>query len=388
MSRALRHQNCRPFCWTLYFRLVFTLALLQFQPLVAQQPLQVEFNLFNLPSCRQTWIALNSPALATFEKRPLGECLKTLGTAYRVSIWVDRRVDLSRLVSIVGTNAAEPPETKTTFGRLKAVAKLGGADAGVIENVVYVGPADQIGAVQRAAVRLHDEIMTSRKRASTAEQVGLRSLKWEELTTPSELLDNIQKLWSIKVDSELPHDLMHAGELPSSTLATQLTLLHAGFDQQIECTASDVFTTSQLVQESDWKADYADKEVQTDRLAAARKEFPKATMLTQGKVSTVTGPAGFHLRLLAIRVPTNARIPEPKFTIPQFRAPLERVISDLAKHLGMEAKWSDSIPQTKRRTVVTFGVSKAKTADEILKQIADESGLKIQRQQQTIEVLP
>ena len=381
------HQNRRNFCWTLSSRLVLALTFLQFQPLVAQQPLEVEFNLFNLPNCRQTLIALNSPAFATFEKRPLGECLKTLAEAYRVSIWVDRRVDLSRLVSIVGNGPNEPQEAKTTLGRLVSVAKLGGADAGLIENIVYVGPADQIGAVQRAAVRLHDEIMTQRKGASNGEQVELRTLSWEEITTPTELLDNIQKRWSIKVNSELSHDLMHAGELPSSTLATQLTLLHAGFDRQVECNSSGIFIASPLVQESVWKAEYADKELQTERLVAARKEFPNATMLVKGKVSTVTGPARFHLRLLAIRIPTS-RTPEPKFTIPEFRAPLERVIGDLAKHLGMQVNWSNDIPQSKRQAVVNFGVPKAKTTNEILKQIADESGLKIQRQQQTIEVLP
>ena len=321
------------------------------------------------------------------ERRPLGECLKTLGAAYRVAIWVDRRADLSRLVSIVGVGANESLEAKTTLGRLAAVAKLGGADAGLIENVVYVGPADQIGAVQRAAVRLHNEIMTHRKGVSNGDQVELRTLSWEEITTPTELLDNIQKRWSIKVNSELPHDLMHAGELPSSTLATQLTLLHAGFDRQVECDRSGVFTTNPLVQDSIWKTEYVDKELQTDRLTTARKEFPKATLLTKGKVSTVTGPTGFHLRLLAIRIPTS-RTPEPKFTIPEFRAPLERVIGDLAKHLGMQVNWSDDIPQSKRQAVVTFGVPKAKTTNEILKQISDTSGLKIQRQQQTIEVLP
>jgi len=387
MLRPFGHQNRRTFYWTLSSRLVFALAFLQFQPLVAQQPLEVEFNLFNLPNCRQILIALNSPALATFEKRPLGECLKTLAEAYRVSIWVDRRVDLSRLVSIVGNGANEPPEAKTTLGRLVAVAKLGGADAGLIENIVYVGPADQIGAVQLAAVRLHNEIMTNRKGASNDEQVELRTLNWDEITTPTELLDNIQKRWSIKVNSELPHDLMHAGELPSTTLATQLTLLHAGFDRQVECNSSSIFTASQLVQESVWKADYADKEVQADRLAAARKEFPKATMLTKGKVSTVTGPTGFHLQLFAIRIPTS-RNTEPKFTMNEVRAPLENVIGVLAKNLGMQVNWSDDIPQSKRQAVVNFGVPKAKTTNEILKQIADESGLKIQRQQQTIEVLP
>jgi hypothetical protein len=296
-------------------------------------------------------------------------------------------VDIIRLVSIVGIGSNEKQEAKTTLDRLVAVARLGGADAGPIENVVYVGPTDQIGAVQRAAVRLHDEIMKHRKSLLNSEQVELRTLCWEELTTPMELLESIQRQWSIEVSSDLPHDLMHAGELPSSTLATQLTLLHAGFNRQVECDRSGLFTSSPLAQESIWKAEYAEKDVRVDRLTAVRKEFPQATLHAKGKVFTVTGPTGFHLRLLSIRVPTS-RAPEPKFSIPAFKAPLERVVGDLAKHLGMQVKWSDGIPQSKRQAVVTFGVAKAKTTNEILKQIADENGLKIQRQGQMIEVSP
>lgn len=388
MLRLFALRNRIFFSWTLSTTLFFGFVLLSFQSLSAQPPLDVEFNLFNIPSCRQALVALNSPALATFEERPLSECLKTLSEAYRISIWVDRRVDVSRLVSIVGIGANDSAEAKTALGRLTTIAKLGGADAGLIENVVYVGPSGQIGAVQRSAVRLHDEIMRARKDAS----IELRTLSWEDITTPTELLDNIQKRWSIKVESKLPHDLMHAGELPSSTLATQLTLLHAGFDRQVECDSDGKFTTSQLVQDEVWAAEYAEKELQTDRLTAARKEFPKATVQTKGKVSTVTGPTAFHLRLLATRQQSNrnatARNAEPKFTIPQFNAPLERVVGDLAKHLGMQVNWSKEIPESTRRTIVTFGVPKPKTPDEILQQIADENKLRIQRQGQTIEVSP
>lgn len=386
MPRSTDHQNRRFFCWTLSLRLVFVAAFLPNQTLFGQQPLEIKFNLVSLPSSRQAMMALSSQGFATFEKRPLGECLKTLGTAYRTAIWIDRRVDTSRLISIVGaTNDSQ--DSQTTLGRLVAVARLGGADAGLVENVVYVGPSDQVGIVQRAAVRLHNEIMTHR--ASKSEKVELQKLSWEDITTHSELLDIIEKQWSVKVNSQLPHDIMHAGELPASTLATQLTLLHAGFGLQVDCDSDGTFSSTPLAQESIWKADYGDKELQTDRLVAARKEYPKATMQTKGKVSTVTGPTGFHMRLLAPRVSNiNPRTTDPKFTIPQFRAPLERVIGDLAKHLGMQVKWSEEIPQSKRQAVVTFGVKEWKTADEIVKQIADESGLTIQRKQQTIEVSP
>lgn len=388
MLRPFGHQILTTICWTLPLQAVFVVAIFPFQTLVAQEPLEVEFNLYNLPSCRQTLTKLNSQALVTFDKRPLGECFKTLSAAYQVAIWVDRRVDRSRIVSIVAVGANEVPESKTTLGRIAAVAKLGGCDAGLIENIVYIGPPDQIGAVQRAAARLHNEIMTFRKGLANKAQVELRTLNWEEITTPAELLRNIQEQWSIEIDSELTHDLMHSGTLPSSTLATQLTLLHAGFDLQVDCDKNGTYSTSPLAQESVWKAEYSSKELQTDRLTAARKEFPKATMSVRGKVSTVTGPTGFHLRLLATRVPNPRKTEPARFTIPEIRAPLERVLGDLAKQLGMQVQWSDEIPQSERQAIVNFSVPEAKTTDEIIEQIADENHLKVLIQGQTIEVSP
>ena len=157
MLRLFAHENRSFLRWTLFSQAFFVVTLCALRSLDAQQPLEVDFNLLNLPSCRQALVALNSQAFATFEKRPLSECLKTLAEAYRVPVWIDRRVDTSRLVSVVGVAASDSIESKTTLGRLIEVARLGGADAGLIENVVYVGPVDQIGAVQRAAVRLHNE---------------------------------------------------------------------------------------------------------------------------------------------------------------------------------------------------------------------------------------
>lgn len=392
MLRLFDYKNRGFCCWTHSFLLHFALTILTLRSAVGQQPLEVEFNLLNVPSCRQALVALSSPGFASFEKRPLGECLQALAEAYRVPMWVDRRVDLSRLVSIFGNGAKDPPESKTTLARLAAVAKLGGADVGLVENVVYVGPADQIGVVQRAAVRLHNEIMLHRKAAVKVAKVDSRTLSWEDITTPMELLERIEQQWSIKVDSKIPHDLMHAGQLPSTTLATQLTLLHAGFDLQVDCDTKGTFTVSPLIHESVWQAGYPEKELQSDRVPVARKEFPAATIQIKGGVSTVTGPTAFHLRLLAIRLPKtrppSSRTGDDAFQIPEFRAPLERVIGDFAKKLGMEVQWSKDIPENKRKAVITFGVPKAKTIDEILKQIADENGLTIHRQGQLIEVFP
>ncbi len=99
----------------------------------------MQFNLLELPSARNAISTFGLPAFATFEKQQLGTCLNNFAEAYRVPIWIDRRVDISRIITMVGQGEKDSASSKTILGRMQALAKLGGADAGLIENVVYVG---------------------------------------------------------------------------------------------------------------------------------------------------------------------------------------------------------------------------------------------------------
>ncbi len=373
--------------WTLLQSAVYIIALLITETGLAQQPLEITFNLLELPSSRQALNSLSNPAMATFEKRPLAECLVNLSEIYKVPIWIDRRVDRSRLISIVGLASKEFPDANTTLGRIRAVAQVGGAEAGLVENVIYVGPPDQFASIQFAAVRLHNELMVAHKQIESGARVDLKSLNWDELTTPSELVRIIEQQWSVAVDAALPHDLMHAGKLPSSTLGTQLTLLLAGFGQQATCKSPTEFTTSDLANDSAWKSEYSAKEIQTMRYSAAKLEHPQASMQIKNGVCIVSGPTAFHLKLLTVRAQVSRNV-EPKFTLGEVRGPLEQIVGGLGKHLNLAVVWSESIPMAKKQAVITFGVLKAKTPDEILRQLGQESGLSIQRQGETIIVSP
>ncbi len=218
-------------------------------------------------------------------------------------------------------------------------------------------------------------------------KIDTKSIDWDELTTPSELRDELASTWAIQIEGELPHDLMHAGSLPATTLATQLTLLYAGFDQQVDVLKGGSFVAKPLEALSEWKATYSSSEVQSNRLNEAKRSFPKAKLTTRSNRSTLSGPTNFHLQMLNVKVAVPRNV-EAKFTIPQLRAPLERIVGDLAKHLGFDVMWSDQIPAIKRQAVFTFEVAKPKSADEILLQIATDCGVKIDRQGQTIVVSP
>ncbi len=388
MSRRLIAAGNRRFPWTLLFVAILSSCLgLATKSVCGQQPPAIEFNLLDLPGSRLALNKLANPAIATFEKRPLAECLESLSEFYNVAIWIDRRVDRSRLISLVGLASKDFPDAGTTFGRISAVANLGGAEAGLIENIVYVGPKAELAAAQFSAVRLHNEIMNAGRATKSGSQAETKLLQWDELATPTELLNTIERKWSVQIDAILPRDLMHAGKLPASTLATQLTLLLAGFGQQADCKSANTFAVSSLAKTTDWKGNYAAKAVQTNRYSAAKKEYPQATMQTRGGVCTIVGPTAFHLKLLTARS-TPVRNLEPKFTLSEVRGPIEQIVEGLAKQLSLEVSWSDAIPLSKKQAVISFGVLKAKTPDEILTQLAKECELSIQRTGETIVVSP
>ncbi len=369
----------QPACWTVLS--IFSLACIYCAAAAHAQNLEIRYNLLELPSARQAQVDFSKPVFATVDQQPLGRCLVELARTYQVSLWLDRRVDRSRIVSYDG-QSHKPAGDDSALARLRAIAKLGEADAGLIENVLYVGPADQVAAVQYAAIRLHDEI------SQTARTAQLQALAWEELTTPTELLAQIQSQWQVSCVAELPHDLMHAGQLPTSTLATQLTLLCAGFELQAHRATEGNMVLEALDQTTVWQANYLRKDVQTQQFVNARRDFPGATATIQNGLAVITGPTDFHLRLLTPNRPTPRETKELKFSIPKINAPLAKILGDMSKQLGMQLEWDRRITESQKDSLLTFGVPEPRSLAEVLKILSSTSGLVIERREQTILVGP
>ncbi len=366
-------------------------------------PLVITHNLIELNTCRKAVSRLSAPMAVQYDRYPLPEALLETLTAADVPIWLDRRVDRSRLVSILQRN-----DKATRFTCVSDLAKSGGFEAGLIESVIYVGPSDQVSAVQRAAIRLHQQWTGLAKPNQTAG----KTLEWGELTTPEELLVKIEKLWDIDVEAALPHDLMRAGKLESTSLATQLTLLMAGFDLQVRCESAKRLVTEPLEKNANWTATYSKKELVDETPQSLANEYQGAKIESKGGSTRVTGPTDLHLRLLKpLTTGTEQNRPSKEnnsktnksgrghaksndplmrtFTLPKpFTAPLENVLNQLAKNFSIDVQWADSIAQVKRQKVTTLDVPTPKTLDEVLESISQSSGFNIRRDGKTIRVDP
>jgi hypothetical protein len=342
----------------------------------------VTINLLELPSSRQAQAILSSESRFLWEQQPLRSGLQDLSQVHGISIWIDRGLDPTQLVS-----TAAPPEDSSLQNRLLHIAKLVGAEVGLIENVVYFGPATNVARMQRAAVELHNDI----SRAGSERTAQLRPWKWSELTSSAEMLAQLASQWNIKVSGEIPHDLYHAGELRQpTTLATQLTLLLGGFEQQAVWTAPGRFEFKLLDARTRWQASYRKSDIDLRNLARLKSEYSGSNCLTRGEVSQVSGVTNFHLALLAPRTAKPAagrREATSAWGFEVKQTPVEAVLEKLASSLGFELNWDEACTQEMRQQRISFKVDGA-TTDQLLAEVARVSQLKIVRDKQRVMVKP
>ncbi len=345
----------------------------------------IQFNLLQLPSSRQAMRTLQRNVNFFWDKRPLRDGLQEISRLHGVSIWLDRRIDPTQPMTF-STGGGGNRDGTTLAEALRQVATIAQAEMGLIENVVYLGPVGEVPRLQRAAVQLHNAISES----PTTRRANMRPLSWQELATPRDVLETIQKQWSIAVDGTLPHDLLHAGDLAQpSTLATQLTLIAGGFSKQVEQVRAGGFRTAPLGKQTAWRCTYSQQDLQLARLAALKKQFAGSGLKCRDAKCTAVGTTDFHLGLLTPsatkRRPGDTAQQRWGFTVSNASA--ENIVNSLAASIGFETKWDPSCQQQDKTQLVSFEVDNA-TLDELLEQFARAASLKVQRDGDTVTISP
>ncbi|MEM8734518.1 MAG: hypothetical protein AAGG44_09875 [Planctomycetota bacterium] len=349
----------------------------------AGSPYVPQNNLFQLPSVAVALGRLNQPAGFRWEQKELRGALHELSQNARVTIWIDRRVDPNTKIDY------RPSAATTIYQALESIAKRIGGSVGLVENVVYVGPAPESAAlVQAGAVRMHDSLTLAKHSSSTE----LRKLSWNRVTTPAQILSGIAADWRTQIEGEVPYDLWHAMDLGTCSLATQLTLVLAGFDLQPSLRRSTIGVTP-LAREDSWQYTYPatmlspESSSRRGRLALLSKYG--GSVRQQGNSFLVTGPSNLHLELLrpvraaqAMQQNLESRIVSLE-VIKEF-GPL---MDELAASIGFELTWSDELNEDLRRRRVEFSVKQV-TVDQLLQKCAESAGVRVERKGSTVTVSP
>lgn len=390
-----RESNRRRACgesltWALLFGLVLVLDSACAWPQSTTEGNVVLVNMLELPSSRAAQRTLQTPTRIFWEQTPLRSGLQELGLQHGCTIWLDRNIDPSQLVS---TRAAGPDQDASLQGRLQYIASLTGAEMGLIENVIYFGPPGRVARLQRAAVELHDALSRTavQGRSSNPTAAQLRELHWPELVTSTELLEQIESTWQIYFDQRLPHDLFHAGKfLQPTTLATQVTVLLGGFELEAEWQQGNRFRIIPLQSQTKWRASYPAREVDLRGLVGFMDKYAGGQCETRGNVCHVRGVTDFHLALVAPpRTASGTDISlgskSLRYDFQVVNTQVSAVLESLAQSIGFELQWDQACSIAHRAQLISFEVKQV-TLDQLLAEVARSSGLNILRQKTVVKV--
>ena len=314
---------------------------------------------------------------------PLRDALGRLSRAQGVAIFLDRRVDPDQRVEF--TSRDEPFEVALL--RLCGQLDLGKA---VIGSVVYIGPkqsADKLATV--AALRRKDS--ADLPAAAKARWLKQQPMAWPELTTPAELLEQLQRDGSFVTSDKLPHDLWPGYDLPPLPLADRLSLLLAGFGMTYELQREGAAVKFVPVPDN---IEYEKSYTRSDpaKLAADLKRLmPGLKIGRRGSEVVVRGPFEDHEKIERMlrgeKVKTVVPAPgEKRYSLKVENQPAGAVVRTVAKEIGKEMKY-DSLVLAKLKEKVSFTVQYV-PLDELLKATLQPLGLKAEVTDEALTISP
>jgi hypothetical protein len=163
-----------------------------------------------------------------WKDRPLRDGLVRLAEEYRVAIFLDRRIDPGKEVTV---SVADRPLHEV----LAEVAAAAGGGMTILPPVVYIGPVQTASRLATLAAQRRQEA-AKLPAAIRAKLLHAEAWQWDELAQPRQLLDDLARQAGVSVVNAdaVPLDLWPAVELPPLAWVDRVTILLAGFDLTFE----------------------------------------------------------------------------------------------------------------------------------------------------------
>lgn len=288
--------------------------------------------------------------------KPLRDAIASLSQTQQVAVLIDRRVDPGQKLDLAINGS--PMETV-----LQTIADRCGASVSQLGSVVYLGPtpvAQQLPAVAAGFEKMvRQQPKTVQRKFST-----LKATTWEDLATPRGLLEQLAVQNGLEIIGleRVPHDLWAAADLPPLSLVDRLTLIAVQFDLTF------------AVAEGGAKLELVPIPENLRPLPVKRKGVsqPRPT----SKSSAADSSASIE-RVRVERMSVQAK-------------PLGGVLRQMAEQLGLELRIDEKAIQEAGISLdqpVSAKVENA-TVDELLLALLQSTGLKFQRHQRVVEIMP
>jgi hypothetical protein len=291
---------------------------------------------------------LAAPLSLTWHEREARAALGSLSRSTSVAIFLDRRLDPSRLLELSAQN--EPLRTVV----VRVAEQLAGS-VSLVGPVVYVSPQGTAG--------MHAALASNQRQAigSLGREAQLRLLRseawqWEELTEPRTLLASLADEGGVRVVNPelLPHDLWPAANLPALLWVERMTLLLAGFDLSFELSPE-----GQAIRLVPIPADFAFERVyplasdSDARVSKLRGLVPAAKIAIAGRQLRATASVADHQQIAralsdepapaegTTSPPAAAGKLDPgkRYTVTVQNQPAGSVVATVAKQLGIKARF-------------------------------------------------
>lgn len=328
----------------------------------------------------------------SFVEQPYRRVVRSLAEGYQLAIFLDRRIDPDRTVTLVQQELA----LREVLSRL---AELGDGEIVWVGPVAYLAPRDK-GWQALAGSELCQQAVENFPAAQRQAWQRLAALSWPDFSTPRDLIaDLVREIgWELATPEQIPHDLWAGGELPPLTLAEKLGLLLACFDlrpapnlprRQVELQPLDTAVR--------WRRMYRWPLPQVAGPEGLARLLPRAQWEVRGNWLVVLADWSEHRRLMELadaspRRPerTQRSSPERLYTIRQAKGRFESVMRQLAATFGLEVRFD--VEALSRAgitpdTPISFSVENA-TLEELFRAATQAAGCDFRLEGKTLYIFP
>ena len=287
---------------------------------------------------------LEQPVSGSWSRISLRRALKRFARSVRVAIVLDRRIDPSRSLELT----FQPQPLETALEQIAAEQKIGVAMLG---PVAYFGPPETTARLRTASALQH-EALAKLPLSAKRKLLQAKAWRWADATEPAVLLAQLAKEAGVKIAGQelVQHDLWTETDLPALSWIDRLALVAIQFE--LTFTVSDDGRTATLVPlpaEVAIAKTYPGGSNAAHLAAKWQREFPNVRITTADDKLTVTGRVEDHERIeqklkpATTKRPERANAGEQVYTIAQDNVPLDQLLAQLAKQLGLEVRYDDAI---------------------------------------------
>ncbi len=324
--------------------------------------------------------ALKSSVSFSWKERPLREGLTVLSRGTSVAIFLDRRFDSERAVTL-------QVDQLPLADAIKAIAAEIEGSIAMLGPVVYVAPRGLAPRVQALATLRQAEAAKS-----VGNWRGTEPLAWDDLAEPRELAEQIVSRAGMKLlnAAEIPHDVWLPCEGPALTSAQQLSLVLAGFDLTWEFEADGVKIVP-APESLEYEQTYTVAGGASTIASDLQKKLPglKAVAESTTRIrvqGTAEQQASVADLLAGKRTVTNTVVTPgaKRYTLNVENQPIGAIVQTIAKELGVKVQAQEALVE-KLKPRVNLEVNQV-TAEELLQKVLGPAGMKFKLTEKTLEL--